>query len=279
MRSCIFIFSRVRLNTSLCCFRRSGQGGYFLPLSGGVDSASSACIVHSMCRLVVQAVQEKGKNCQPLPARILLSPLINIIITFQKYWYSLIESMLHYIRVFKSLPICHFFFFFIYYKIVCLFCFRFDLFHYFSLCLLQKKLYFSYFFLRYFLFCCFINISFVVKWTGKPRSSSLVYSNSEIAIWLQTSKCLRTFGYWCVTPAMCRLMPRSCAVVSSSRATWPLTTHPKTPRLGHPSWLNKLAGTIAKSQFKLCITYICPILQLPLWFQLHGSCECRVNSV
>lgn len=37
--------------------RRSGQGGYFLPLSGGVDSASSALIVHSMCRLVVEAVQ------------------------------------------------------------------------------------------------------------------------------------------------------------------------------------------------------------------------------
>lgn len=37
--------------------RRSGQGGYFLPLSGGVDSAATACIVHSMCRLIVEAVQ------------------------------------------------------------------------------------------------------------------------------------------------------------------------------------------------------------------------------
>ena len=37
--------------------RRSGQGGYFLPLSGGVDSASSAVLVHNMCRLVVNAVQ------------------------------------------------------------------------------------------------------------------------------------------------------------------------------------------------------------------------------
>jgi len=36
--------------------RRSGQGGYFLPLSGGVDSSSSATIVFSMCRLVVEAV-------------------------------------------------------------------------------------------------------------------------------------------------------------------------------------------------------------------------------
>lgn len=37
--------------------RRSGQGGFFLPLSGGVDSSSSATIVHSMCRMIVNAVQ------------------------------------------------------------------------------------------------------------------------------------------------------------------------------------------------------------------------------
>ncbi|XP_034487936.1 glutamine-dependent NAD(+) synthetase isoform X2 [Drosophila innubila] len=37
--------------------RRSGQGGFFLPLSGGVDSSSSATIVYSMCRQVVHAVQ------------------------------------------------------------------------------------------------------------------------------------------------------------------------------------------------------------------------------
>ncbi|CAG0914199.1 unnamed protein product [Notodromas monacha] len=36
--------------------RRSSQGGFFLPLSGGVDSSSVACIVASMCRLVVEAV-------------------------------------------------------------------------------------------------------------------------------------------------------------------------------------------------------------------------------
>lgn len=36
--------------------RRSGQGGFFLPLSGGVDSSSSACIIHSMCRMVVDAI-------------------------------------------------------------------------------------------------------------------------------------------------------------------------------------------------------------------------------
>eukprot|EP00058_Branchiostoma_floridae_P022347 XP_002607837.1 hypothetical protein BRAFLDRAFT_275067 [Branchiostoma floridae] len=36
--------------------RRSGQGGFFLPLSGGIDSSSTACIVASMCHLVCQAV-------------------------------------------------------------------------------------------------------------------------------------------------------------------------------------------------------------------------------
>jgi NAD+ synthase (glutamine-hydrolysing) len=36
--------------------RRSGQGGFFLPLSGGVDSSSTASIVHSMCRMVVDAI-------------------------------------------------------------------------------------------------------------------------------------------------------------------------------------------------------------------------------
>lgn len=37
--------------------RRSGQGGFFLCLSGGVDSSSSATIVHSMCRMVLNAIQ------------------------------------------------------------------------------------------------------------------------------------------------------------------------------------------------------------------------------
>ena len=35
---------------------RSGQGGFFLPLSGGVDSSSTATIVFSMCNMVVEAV-------------------------------------------------------------------------------------------------------------------------------------------------------------------------------------------------------------------------------
>ncbi|XP_023314568.1 glutamine-dependent NAD(+) synthetase isoform X3 [Trichogramma pretiosum] len=38
--------------------RRSGQGGFFLPLSGGVDSSSTACIVYSMCCMIVEAVKQ-----------------------------------------------------------------------------------------------------------------------------------------------------------------------------------------------------------------------------
>uniref|UniRef100_A0A8C2WI37 Glutamine-dependent NAD(+) synthetase n=1 Tax=Cyclopterus lumpus TaxID=8103 RepID=A0A8C2WI37_CYCLU len=37
--------------------RRSEQAGFLLPLSGGVDSSSTACIVHSMCVLLCQAVE------------------------------------------------------------------------------------------------------------------------------------------------------------------------------------------------------------------------------
>nr|XP_012145464.1 PREDICTED: probable glutamine-dependent NAD(+) synthetase isoform X2 [Megachile rotundata] len=38
--------------------RRSCQGGFFLPLSGGVDSAASACMVYSMCTMIVESVNE-----------------------------------------------------------------------------------------------------------------------------------------------------------------------------------------------------------------------------
>ncbi|XP_077297866.1 NAD synthetase [Arctopsyche grandis] len=41
--------------------RRSGQGGFFLPLSGGIDSASVACIVFSMCTQVCESIQ-KGET-------------------------------------------------------------------------------------------------------------------------------------------------------------------------------------------------------------------------
>ncbi|XP_055070350.2 glutamine-dependent NAD(+) synthetase [Misgurnus anguillicaudatus] len=38
--------------------RRSGQAGFLLPLSGGVDSSSSACIVYSMCVQICQAIRQ-----------------------------------------------------------------------------------------------------------------------------------------------------------------------------------------------------------------------------
>ena len=37
--------------------RRSGASGYFLPLSGGADSSSTAAIVGVMCQLVAEAVR------------------------------------------------------------------------------------------------------------------------------------------------------------------------------------------------------------------------------
>ncbi|CAH1996569.1 unnamed protein product [Acanthoscelides obtectus] len=40
--------------------RRSGQGGFFLPLSGGVDSSSTALLVYSMCTLIMENVQRGG---------------------------------------------------------------------------------------------------------------------------------------------------------------------------------------------------------------------------
>lgn len=42
--------------------RRSPASGFFLPLSGGVDSSSVAIIVYSMCRLIVEYVSELGLN-------------------------------------------------------------------------------------------------------------------------------------------------------------------------------------------------------------------------
>ena len=41
--------------------RRSGLAGFFLPLSGGIDSCSTALIVYSMCRMIVDAVQRGGR--------------------------------------------------------------------------------------------------------------------------------------------------------------------------------------------------------------------------
>jgi NAD+ synthase (glutamine-hydrolysing) len=42
--------------------RSSGAVGFFLPLSGGIDSCSTAVIVYAMCRLVVQAAAEGNER-------------------------------------------------------------------------------------------------------------------------------------------------------------------------------------------------------------------------
>ncbi|PWY86440.1 glutamine-dependent NAD(+) synthetase [Aspergillus sclerotioniger CBS 115572] len=42
--------------------RRSGAAGYFVPLSGGIDSCATAIIVHSMCREVIKAVQQGNEQ-------------------------------------------------------------------------------------------------------------------------------------------------------------------------------------------------------------------------
>ncbi|KAK6498782.1 glutamine-dependent NAD(+) synthetase [Arthrobotrys musiformis] len=42
--------------------RRSGTAGFFLPLSGGIDSCATATIVHSMCRLVIEAIERNDKQ-------------------------------------------------------------------------------------------------------------------------------------------------------------------------------------------------------------------------
>ncbi|KAJ8294009.1 Glutamine-dependent NAD(+) synthetase [Rhodotorula toruloides] len=42
--------------------RRSGMGGYFVPLSGGIDSCATATIVYSMCRLVAKAAAEGNES-------------------------------------------------------------------------------------------------------------------------------------------------------------------------------------------------------------------------
>ncbi|XP_057583902.1 glutamine-dependent NAD(+) synthetase isoform X5 [Hippopotamus amphibius kiboko] len=42
--------------------RRSQQAGFFLPLSGGVDSAATACLVYSMCHQVCKAVQHGNQE-------------------------------------------------------------------------------------------------------------------------------------------------------------------------------------------------------------------------
>ena len=61
---------RVHTPEEECCFgpacwlwdylRRSGAGGYFLPLSGGMDSAATATIVFAMCEMACSAMAEQA---------------------------------------------------------------------------------------------------------------------------------------------------------------------------------------------------------------------------
>jgi NAD+ synthase (glutamine-hydrolysing) len=46
--------------------RRSNQAGFFIPLSGGIDSCATAVIIHSMCRLVYAEVTSKNGEPQVL---------------------------------------------------------------------------------------------------------------------------------------------------------------------------------------------------------------------
>ena len=43
--------------------RRSRTQGYFLPLSGGIDSCATAVIAYSMCRLAVDAARTGSTSC------------------------------------------------------------------------------------------------------------------------------------------------------------------------------------------------------------------------
>jgi len=42
--------------------RRSGGRGFFLPLSGGADSASVAAMIGSMAKIILQSIQSGNKE-------------------------------------------------------------------------------------------------------------------------------------------------------------------------------------------------------------------------
>ncbi|XP_072128866.1 glutamine-dependent NAD(+) synthetase-like isoform X1 [Mobula birostris] len=54
--------------------RRSSQAGFFLPLSGGIDSSASACIVYSMCCQVCSAVSNGNQQVLEDARRIVNDP-------------------------------------------------------------------------------------------------------------------------------------------------------------------------------------------------------------
>lgn len=69
MYSLLIFLPSVRLGPACWLWdylRRSRTQGYFVPLSGGIDSCATAVIVSSMCRLVAAAAARGGQkhNCQ-----------------------------------------------------------------------------------------------------------------------------------------------------------------------------------------------------------------------
>ncbi|CAG0885843.1 unnamed protein product [Cyprideis torosa] len=54
--------------------RRSGQSGFFLPLSGGLDSSSVACIVSAMCHIVYQTLNQGDETVLRDLRRIVSDP-------------------------------------------------------------------------------------------------------------------------------------------------------------------------------------------------------------
>ncbi|OQO07665.1 hypothetical protein B0A48_07362 [Cryoendolithus antarcticus] len=64
--------------------RRSKQGGYLVPLSGGIDSCATAAIVFSMCRLVIQEVRA-GNEVVIGDAERLYGDHINSSVTAQQF--------------------------------------------------------------------------------------------------------------------------------------------------------------------------------------------------
>lgn len=62
-KSCRFHLPQEEIALGPACWlwdylRRSNGSGFFLPLSGGIDSCATAVIVNSMCRMVISEIQE-----------------------------------------------------------------------------------------------------------------------------------------------------------------------------------------------------------------------------
>ena len=73
--------------------RRSKAGGFFLPLSGGIDSCATALIVYSMCRMVSDGAKRGGMialNGRCYEIYISLIYLLNVL-QISEYWMMYID--------------------------------------------------------------------------------------------------------------------------------------------------------------------------------------------